>query len=209
MKKLINALCIALLTVGGLGFTSSCNSGNTKEDSASSKVKTTKTSAKPSAKSTNAAAGNLPNYRYVDTDTLIAKYNLAKDYDEEMLRQQNSYENTVRQRESSIQSQAAKYEQQYKNNQMDESAYMKAMQDMQNRQVSAQKEIAQLQQKAQLFEIEARKVVNDSIMNFIKEYNKTYGYDAIFMKAATLYIDPALDITDEVLEGLNARYNKQ
>lgn len=34
------------------------------------------------------------------------------------------------------------------------------------------------------------------------------GYDAILFKAATLYINPALDITNEVVEGLNARYNK-
>lgn len=46
-------------------------------------------------------------------------------------------------------------------------------------------------------------------MNYIEEYNKTRGYDAILMKAATLYISPDLDITDEVLEGLNARYNKK
>lgn len=28
------------------------------------------------------------------------------------------------------------------------------------------------------------------------------------MKAATLYINPALDVTDEVVKGLNERYNK-
>ena len=50
--------------------------------------------------------------------------------------------------------------------------------------------------------------MNDSIEAFIKEYNKTRGYDAILFKAATLYINPALDITNEVVEGLNARYNK-
>ena len=52
------------------------------------------------------------------------------------------------------------------------------------------------------------KIVNDSIMSYIKEYNESHHYDAIFMKAATLYINPDLDITDEIIEGLNARYNK-
>jgi outer membrane protein len=56
--------------------------------------------------------------------------------------------------------------------------------------------------------MEAQKIVNDSIQKFIEVYNAQHGYDAILLKAATLYIDPALDITDEVVEGLNARYNK-
>ena len=55
---------------------------------------------------------------------------------------------------------------------------------------------------------QAQKTINDSINAFIETYNKTRGYDAILFKAATLYINPQLDITDEVVEGLNARYNK-
>ena len=50
--------------------------------------------------------------------------------------------------------------------------------------------------------------LNDSIEAFIKEYNKTRGYDAILYKAVGVYFNPALDITDEVIKGLNARYNK-
>ena len=56
--------------------------------------------------------------------------------------------------------------------------------------------------------MQAQKTVNDSIKAFIEDYNKSRGYDAILFKGATLYINPALDITDEVVEGLNARYNK-
>ena len=50
--------------------------------------------------------------------------------------------------------------------------------------------------------------LNDSIENYIKEYNKTKGYDAILFKAAGVYFNPALDITNDIISGLNARYNK-
>ena len=50
--------------------------------------------------------------------------------------------------------------------------------------------------------------LTDSIESFIKEFNKTKGYDAILYKAAGVYFNPALDITDEVIKGLNARYVK-
>ena len=55
---------------------------------------------------------------------------------------------------------------------------------------------------------QAQQAVNDSIEAFVKEYNKTRGYDAILLKNATLFINPDLDITNEIVEGLNARYNK-
>lgn len=62
---------------------------------------------------------------------------------------------------------------------------------------NTQMELAQQQQQ-----------LNDSIQAFIKEYNKTKGYDAILFKAAGVYFNPALDITDEVIKGLNERYTK-
>ena len=48
----------------------------------------------------------------------------------------------------------------------------------------------------------------NSINNFIAEYVKTHAYDAILYRAAGVYFNPALDITKEVVEGLNARYKK-
>lgn len=203
MKKLFNAVCVALIAFGGL-CAAACSGQEGKEPGKDGKAAKTETKAKPKA-----SAEGLPNYRYVDADTLLAKYNLAIDYQEEMLRQQNSYDNTARQRQSAIQSLMSKYQQQMKNNTMTEASYNQAMQDIQNRQQAAEKELGQMQVNMQNQMMEAQKIVNDSITNFIKEYNKSKGYDAILMKAATLYIDESLDITDEVLEGLNARYNKQ
>jgi Skp family chaperone for outer membrane proteins len=43
-------------------------------------------------------------------------------------------------------------------------------------------------------------------MNYVEEYNKTRGYDAILLREAGVYFNPALDITDEIVAGLNARY---
>ena len=39
-------------------------------------------------------------------------------------------------------------------------------------------------------------------------YNSTRGYDAILLKQAGLYFNPALDITDEIVKGLNSRYTR-
>lgn len=195
MKKTllkISALALTLL----MTFATSCND-NKADKAADNKV--------PEAKEEVV----LPNYRYVDSDSVLAAYNLAKDYNEEMLRMQTNFENTARQRESAIQSEMNKMQQKMQNNgYLTEDSYRQDEQKLTKMQTNAQNEIAKLQNNILNAQMEAQKTVNDSISSFIKEYNKKYGYDAILLKGATLYIDPRLDITDDVIKGLNARYNK-
>lgn len=76
-----------------------------------------------------------------------------------------------------------------------------------------EKKAADLQEYAQRLDnenmLEQQKMLmqmNDSINTFIKEYNQEKKYEAIFNNASTLYINPAYDITNEVVELLNKRY---
>lgn len=165
----------------------------------------------PDAKAKTAAAASqkvLPNYRYVDIDTILAKYNLAIDYTEEMLRMQNNLESEAKRHENSIKSFASTMESKYKNNQYTEQTYNADQAKIQQMQNNAASQLDKLQRSSAEAAMAGEKVVQDSIHNFIEQYNAQHHYDAILLKAATLYIDPALDITDEVVEGLNARYNK-
>ena len=55
------------------------------------------------------------------------------------------------------------------------------------------------------------KSLRDSIQNFIAEFNKDGRYAMILGKqdVSLLYADPALNITDQVIKGLNKRYTKK
>lgn len=151
----------------------------------------------------------LPNYRYVDLDTVLSKYALAKDYDESMLRLQTNFQEQGRAHEQKIAAKGNSIQQKYQNNGYSSRDDMKRdEQALAQMQTNAQQTLGGLQREMEKQAVEAQRVINDSIQNFIKEYNKKHGYDAIFFKAATLYINPDLDITAEVVEGLNARYNK-
>lgn len=151
----------------------------------------------------------LPNYRYVDLDSVLSNYNLAKDYNEEMLRMQSNMQSEVKRHENSLQSLATTMQNKIQNNgYLSEASYQADQQQLADMQNKAQRAVASLQSNFETTALMAQKIVNDSIETFIYEYNMKKGYDAIFFKAATLYINPALDITDEVIEGLNARYNK-
>jgi outer membrane protein len=145
----------------------------------------------------------------VDLDTVLSRYNLAKDYNEEMLRMQNNMESALKRHESNIQGFANSMQKKMQNNgYLSEASYKQDQDKIASMQNSAQRDAANLQNNFQNAAMKAQQTVNDSIEAFIKEYNAKRGYDAILFKAATLYINPELDITDEVVEGLNARYNK-
>ena len=51
--------------------------------------------------------------------------------------------------------------------------------------------------------------ISETVDNFVKEYNKTHGYNLIISKGSLLFADEALNITAEILDGLNAAYNNQ
>ena len=53
-------------------------------------------------------------------------------------------------------------------------------------------------------------ILRDSINAFLKEYNKTKGYNLIISNTSfdnLLYADSIYNITREILDGLNARYS--
>ena len=194
-KNLYTVLGLALaLTVG----VSAVSCGDAKEEKSA-----------PARQEAAADAASLPNYRYVDLDTLLTKYNLAKDYNEEMIRMQENLESETKRHETSIQSLASQIQNKVQNNSyLSQESFDTDQQKLASMQSNAQKSVGTMQQKFAEAAAKAQQAVNDSINAFVEEYNKKHGYDAIFNKAAALHFNPSLDITDEIVEGLNARYNK-
>lgn len=147
--------------------------------------------------------------RYIDLDTITAHYNLVKDFNEVALRNEANLRTALNTKQREIQQQAQSFENKMRNHgfvseQMAQEAYQK----LQEQQQKAEAYIANLQQKAQQEALDQQFTVLDSINNFIAEYVKTHPYDAILFKSAGVYMSPKLDITKEVVDGLNARYTK-
>ena len=75
-----------------------------------------------------------------------------------------------------------------------------------------QEELQVLQEKlSREFEEERQKYndeMRDSIENFLQDYNKTHKYSIILSKIESniLYADKPMNITQDVLKGLNKRY---
>ena len=150
------------------------------------------------------------NIRYIDMDTLAEKYNLAKDVHETYMQALSQMQQMQQAKATEIQKFQQQMEHKYNNNgYLSQESMQGDAQKLQKMQADAQNFLANLEQK-NLKELEDQnKQLDDSIRSFLVDYNKKHHYDAILIKASGLYWNPALDITNEVVEGLNARYNKQ
>ena len=147
--------------------------------------------------------------RYIDEDSIMANYNLAKDINEAMLRRQNQYDAAQKQRGNEISKFGNAMQQKYQNNQyLTEEAFNADQAKLQKMQADAESYLANLQQSIANELNQSQIQLLDSIDNFLKDYAKKKGFDMVLRKSATLFIDEKYDVTNEVVEGLNKRYNK-
>lgn len=150
---------------------------------------------------------------YVEVDTLLAKYNFCIDMNEEMVKKSENVRLTLNQKANDLNKQKQEFQTKYQNN-----AYLtpeRAEQEY-NRIAKLEQDLQELSNKLQselMSESEKNSLqLRDSINNFLKEYNKEKGYDFIISNTGfdnLLYTNDAYNITQEILEGLNARYVKK
>lgn len=145
----------------------------------------------------------------VDSDSLLAKYQYAIDLQEEL----NRYKEA---QEKSYQQQMDKFNADYQN-------YLKTGENMTlSQQQATESELNERAKKLSTLEAELTAKVmqkqmdsNIELLNrifaFVREYNAdNQQFDIIMRKtfndSPTLYMNPAMDITNEIIEGLNKEY---
>ena len=166
------------------------------------------TSAKTEAKEM-AESGDLMKIRYIDEDSLLSKYNLAKDLSESNLKLSNQYDAAQQQRATEINKFAGEVQRKYKNNgYLTEESFNVDQQKLNKMQVDAQNYLGRLQRDIENQVLQNNIQLNDSVNNYLKIYAKEKGYDMIIRKSAAFFNNDKYSVTDEVVEALNKRYNK-
>ena len=163
---------------------------------------------------TNDASGALSDMKvaFVEIDTLLAKYNFCIDLNEAMVKKSENVRLQLNQKAQDLQKQQQEFQTKYQNNaflsaeraQQEYNRINKLSEDLQTLSDKLQSELAAESEKNNM-------QLQDSIKNFLKEYNKTKGFTLIISNTGMdnlLYADDAMNITQEVLDGLNARYSK-
>ena len=146
---------------------------------------------------------------YVDIDTLLTSYDLWIELNEEMIRKEENVRVTLNEKMSNLQADYEEFERKLNNNAF---ATRERAESEQNRILKKRQELEELQERlSNELAIENNKnnmLFRDSINAYVKEYNKTKGYNVILSRLGDniLYIDYAMNITQEIIDGLNARY---
>lgn len=183
----------ALLTL--VGLTSACNNSAPKMDE------------EPEA--AVATSGDGMRIAYIEIDTLTAQYEFAKEKSLELEKKGTNARNTIQTKTAQLEKNAQAFQQKLQSNgftsrEQAEAAQANLQREQQNIMALQQRlenELASEQQKfLQAFQ--------DSLDNFLADYNKDKKYDMIVNKAAVLYADKRFDITTDVVNGMNRRYKK-
>ena len=146
---------------------------------------------------------------YVDIDTLLTNYKLWIQLNEEMIRKEENIRTTLNEKAKDLQADFEEFERKLNNNGF---ATRERAESEQNRILKKRQDLEQLQERlSNELAIESNKnnvLFRDSINAFINAYNKVKGYNVILSRIGDniLYIDSDMNITQEIIDGLNARY---
>lgn len=180
----------------------SCSNNETKTSEKQAETKTT-------AKVESTSFEPTTNIRYYNMDSVMANYELVKTFNEANLHTMTELQNAQRSREGELNRLASSIQQKVQNNgYLSEASYNADMAELNKKQQQAQNYLGSLQQRAQEEAVRQQEEFLDSLNNFLAEYNKTRHYDAILLFAPGELFNPALDITNDIIEGLNAKYKK-
>lgn len=146
---------------------------------------------------------------YVDIDTLLTNYKLWIELNEEMIRKEENIRTTLNEKAKDLQADFEEFERKLNNNGF---VTRERAESEQNRILKKRQDLEQLQERlSNELAIENNKnnvLFRDSINAFINDYNKVKGYNVILSRIGDniLYIDSDMNITQEIIDGLNARY---
>ena len=146
--------------------------------------------------------------RYIDENKLYQQYVVAQQYMQLQSKLKSDFQQAEQKKRAQIESFYNQVQNKYKNNQYKTQKALEADQKkLETMQDNAQKEMEAMQkQMEQQLNEEQMKLANE-IHLFLADFAVRNDYDAVLRKEAAMFINPKWDVTDEVAEGLNARYN--
>ena len=146
---------------------------------------------------------------YVEVDSIMTQYQFCKDYSDVLANEYANIQKELAGKQRALQQSAATVQKNY------ETAVYKTQDDLQRAQAGLarqEQDLAALSDRLSSEFANSQAAYNeemrDSIQAFLKDYNKGKKFDYILSKGGDnmLYANPAYDITEDVINGLNKRY---
>lgn len=155
-----------------------------------------------------AAAGSIV---YFDLDRVIDQYDMANDKRSEVETKVAAIQKEVTRRQKNLENAVNDFQNKYNKGLMT-TATMQAQQQKLQEQDQAFQQFAQ-QKQAEIMEEQQvmMNIIADAIKTFVEEYNAEKGYAMILTNQASVPVivaDPSLDVTNDIINGLNKEYVK-
>lgn len=167
---------------------------------------TKNTGSKPAVVTSSGKVTTTGRMAFVDIDTLMARYDYFKQKKEEFTKRQANIESELQRSEQQMRSDLEALQRKARAGTLTESEgkageqrLIQMQQTLENRRQTL---AAQLLKDQDSFNEGLQKRLDD----FLKEYNKDKAYDYIFSYSQTgniLFANPQLDITEDVIKGMN------
>ncbi len=167
--------------------------------------------ANPNATAPVVAKGGQLKIAYVDSDSLLAKYDYAKDLEAEL----NAYKDA---QEKNYRQQVTKFQNDYQNFlKTGENMTLSKQQETEAELKARADKLSTLEQELSAKVLQKQMDSNIELLNrifaFVREYNAdNQQFDIILRKtfndSPSLYMNPAMDITSEIIDGLNKEYQQ-
>ena len=149
---------------------------------------------------------------YIQLDSLVSQYDMFNDLRTELEAKAEIIRTDLEKKGISFQRDTKDFENKVKKGLVTSSQAEKMQQDLLNRQAELQNYSMQKQQEIAEEETVMYNRVMDAITTYIEEYNKKKNYSLILTTSPTTNVvlngNPELDITQEIVGGLNDEYIK-
>lgn len=171
-----------------------------------------KPNAEANAKNSDSSSEAL-SIAYVNTDSILSKYELVKIMEAKLQGEGEAMQKELQRRQQNLRQKLQYYQQQVKNNSI-------SIED------AKRTEQALMQEEQQLYELQQEyanqyadqtmgmnQELVDTVKTFLNRYNKDQKYDYILAKSVAknfiLFSRDTFDITNQVIEKMNAEYRKK
>ncbi|NDW17802.1 OmpH family outer membrane protein [Dysgonomonas sp. 216] len=189
-------LAVAIIILFILHFSSK---GNNQTDPASLKFENDTTVTLPIA--------------YVNVDSLLIKYNYAKDINDLLMSKSESSKASLTQKQKRVNSEQQEFQRKYQNNAfLTQERAEQEYERIQKLALDLEQTASRLDNELAMEQMKYNGQLADSVRICIKEYNKTTNYHIVFSNTGLdniLLADEKYDITNNILSLLNSRYKSE
>ena len=178
----------------------------------SGKSKTAEPTTVTTEQNTDSPSANAGNIAYVEIDTLLNNMKMYQDLSDQLAKKQKKMESEFATKYKNFQNEVSDFQ-----NKVQKGLMTSREAQEQDQQLSGKRMDLENQRNDYLRQLQEENTVSqnkviDYIMNYLKDYNKDGRYEYILSYSfggGVLFADKRLNITSDVLKGINERYNQE